>query len=124
MKPIDFDGLFDEKLTEYMEMNKGKYNEKQWENIIPKLYKKFGDTFVAKVKCTPKQYYAKMDAQTLVSTFRAHLEQGVPVPDFLCSEMESRVLDEELLPLLDSTDQETVSYAINLLGDSVKSFPR
>ena len=55
MKLIDFDGLFDEKLTEYMEENKNKYTEKQWEDVIPRLYKKFGDTRIAKLGCTPKE---------------------------------------------------------------------
>ena len=41
MKLIDFDGLFDEKLTQYMSENKNKHTEKEWENVIPKLYKKF-----------------------------------------------------------------------------------
>lgn len=90
MKPVDLDGLFDEKLAQYMEENKGKYTEKQWENIIPKLYKKFGDTYVAKIKATPKEYYAKMTDGELTETFAAHLAQKVPVPDFLCSEIEER----------------------------------
>ena len=74
MKLIDFDGLFDEKLTQFMEENKNKYTEKQWEDIIPKLYKKFGDTFVAKIKCTPKEYYAKMTDSELTKTLIAHIE--------------------------------------------------
>ena len=32
---IDFDGLFEEKLAQYMKQNAGKYTEKQWEAIIP-----------------------------------------------------------------------------------------
>ena len=83
MKLIDFDGLFDEKLTQYMEENKNKYTEKQWEDVIPKLYKKFGDTYVAKVKCTPKEYYAKMTDEELSATLAAHLQEDVPVPEFL-----------------------------------------
>ena len=74
MKLVDFDGLFDEKLTQFMEENKNKYTEKQWEDIIPKLYKKFGDTYVAKVKCTPKEYYAKMTNAELAETLIAHLD--------------------------------------------------
>ena len=54
MKLIDFDGLFDEKLTQYMRENKKKRTAKQWEDIIPKLYKQFGDTYIAKLKCTLK----------------------------------------------------------------------
>ena len=70
MEQIDFDGMFDEKLTEYMEKNKGKYTEAQWEDVIAKLYKKFGDTYIAKIKCTPKEYYAKMSDTQLVETLK------------------------------------------------------
>ena len=122
MKLIDFDGLFDEKLTQYMEENKNKHTEKQWEDIIPKLYKKFGDTYVAKIKCTPKEYYAKMSAEELTETLTAHLKEDVPVPEFLCEEIERRGSAETLLPLLKESDAQTVSYAINLLGDDERAF--
>ena len=36
MKLIDFDGLFDEKLTQYMTENKNKHSEKEWEDIMRK----------------------------------------------------------------------------------------
>lgn len=123
MKLMDFDGLFDEKLSQYMEENKGKYTEKQWENIIPKLYQKFGDTYVAKVKCTPKEYYARMTDEELTATLSAHLKEQIPVPDFLCSEIEGRNCTEALLSLLKSDDGETVSYAINLVGADERAFP-
>ncbi len=116
MKAIDFDGMFDEKLTEYMEKNKGKYTEKQWENLIPKLYKKFGDTKIKKVGCTPKEYYAKMSTSELVETLKEHLLENVPVSEFLCEEVEGRKEVDQLLPLLESNNEETVSYAINLIG--------
>ncbi|MBQ8322756.1 MAG: hypothetical protein IJX91_02185 [Clostridia bacterium] len=122
MKLIDFDGLFDEKLTELMEANKNKYTEKQWEDIIPKLYKKFGDTYVAKVKCTPKEYYAKMSDGELVDCLRAHLKEDVPTPEFLCAEIESRDIAEELMSLLSDKDTSAISYAINLLGDDKRAF--
>lgn len=122
MKLIDFDGLFDEKLAQYMETNKNKYTEKQWEDVIPKLYKKFGDTYVAKIGCTPKEYYAKMSDAELSETLSAHLTEEVPVPEFLCAEIETRGAAETLLPLLKSEDTQTVSYAINLLGDDPKAF--
>lgn len=124
MKLIDFDGMFDEKLTVYMEENKNKYTERQWEDVIPKLYKKFGDTYVAKIKCTPKEYYAKMTNEQLTETLSAHLREDVPVPEFLCAEIESRGEAETLLPLLDSEDTQTVSYAINLLGDDLRAFEK
>ena len=116
MEAVDFDKLFDEKLAEYMELNKGKYTERQWENLIPKLYRTFGDTYIKKYNATPKQYYAKMDNDQLAKTLQAHLEGEVPVPNFLCEEIEGREMSLQLLSLLDSENTETLSYAINLLG--------
>ncbi len=122
MKLIDFDGLFDEKLTQFMEENKNKYTEKQWEDIIPKLYKKFGDTYVAKVKCTPKEYYAKMTDGELVETLRAHLEADVPAPEFLCAEIASRGEVETLTPMLLDENPQAAAYALNLIGDDKRAF--
>ncbi len=122
MKLIDFDGLFDEKLTQYMEENKNKYKEKQWEDVIPRLYKKFGDTFISSIGCTPKEYYARMTSEELAQTLCEHLKTDVPVPEFLCSEIEFRGEAETLLPLLESGDALTVQYAINILGDSPLAF--
>lgn len=122
MKLIDFDGLFDEKLALYMAQNQDKHTEKEWENVIPKLYKKFGDTYVAKIKCTPKEYYARMTDEELVETLSAHLQQDVPVPEILCAELESRDVAPALIQLLSSDDAATVSYAINLLGDDARAF--
>lgn len=115
MKLIDFDGLFDEKLAVHMEENKDKYTEREWEDVIPKLYQRFGDTYVAKVKCTPKEYYARMDDSELANTLLAHLKEEVPVPEFLCNEIEKRNAAEVLVPLLSSEEEQTVSYAVNML---------
>ena len=122
MKLIDFDGLFDEKLTQFMEENKNKYTEKQWEDIIPKLYKKFGDTYVAKVKCTPKEYYAKMSDAELVQTLGSHLSEEIPVPEFLCAEIETRGAVETLTPMLLGQDTQAAAYALNLIGDDVRAY--
>ena len=118
MNLIDFDGLFDEKLTKFMEENKNKYTEKQWEDIIPKLYKKFGDTYVAKVKCTPKEYYAKMSGEELVQTLLAHIESDVPTPEFLCAEIATRGEVETLAPMLNCANVQAAVYALNLIGDN------
>ncbi|MBO5277679.1 MAG: hypothetical protein J6B05_03385 [Clostridia bacterium] len=122
MKLIDFDGIFDEKLAQYIEQNKGKHTEREWENVIPKLYKKFGDTRIAKIGCTPKEYYARMSDTELVETLKAHLIEDVPVPEFLCTEIENRGVVDILLPLLQEEDEETVSYAINLIEDDARAF--
>ena len=122
MELIDFDGLFDEKLAIYMEEKKGKYTEKQWEDVIPKLYKKFGDTYVAKVGCTPKEYYARMSDAELVQTLSGHLAKDVPVPEFLCAEIEGRDNVEMLFPLLESVDTATQSYAVNMILDDKRAY--
>ncbi len=121
-KIIDFDGLFDKKLSEYMEQNHGKYTEKQWESIIPKLYKNFGDTYLKSAGNTPKGFYAEMSDEELVETLKAHVREGVPVSDFLCNELESRGCPDGLLDLMRSGDEELVTLAVNLAGDSEKAF--
>ncbi len=122
VKLIDFDGLFDEKLAQYMAENKEKHTERQWEDVIPKLYKKFGDTRIAKLGCTPKEYYAKMTDEELGDCLTSHLQEDVPVSEFLCAEIEGRNNPDILLPMLRSEDTQTVSYAVNLLGEEKRAF--
>lgn len=115
MKLYDFDGMFDEKLSEYIAKNSGKYKENEWEDIIPELYKKFGDTPIKSLGKTPREYYAEMSDGEIIKCLKSHLSHGVPVPEFLCSDIEERNLVKELLPLLDGTRDE-VEYAMNLIG--------
>lgn len=81
-KLIDFDELFDRKLAQYMEEHAGEYTEKQWEDLIPRLYRNFGDTLIKSVGTTPKGYYAEMTDEELVDTLKAHHKEGVSVSDF------------------------------------------
>ncbi len=122
-KLIDFDGLFDEKLAEYIQSNPEKYTEKQWENVIPKLYKQFGDIYVAKAGATPKQYYAAMSDNELCETLERHYDEGVPVSDFLCREIESRGCSDALIRLFDRREEEILTLAVNLAGSNEKAFP-
>ncbi len=122
MKLIDFDKIFDEKLAQYMAQNKNKHTEKEWEDVIPKLYKKFGETRIPKIGCTPKEYYARMSDCDLVETLKQHLLEDVPVPEFLCTEIEKRGVADILLPLLNVDDEQSVSYAINLIGEDERAF--
>ncbi len=120
-KLMDFDGMFDEKLAVYLRDNGSKYNEKQWENLIPKLYKEFGDTFVKKAGDTPKGYYRKMEDGELVETLVRHFEEDVPVSDFLCRELESR-RPKELISLLKPGNDALLTLAVNLEGDDPAAF--
>lgn len=119
---IDFDALFDEKLAEYMQKNAGKHTEKEWEDVIPRLYKKFGDIYIARVKNTPRGYYAAMTDAELADTLRRHVEEDVPVPDFLCRELETRGCTDELVALLSSRDEQLLTLVVNLSGASEKAF--
>ena len=121
-KLIDFDGLFEKKLKEYMAENAGKYTEQQWESLIPKLYKNFGDTFIKSAGNTPKGYYAEMTDDELVASLSAHFREGIPVSDFLCRELESRNCPEGLLVLMQDSDERLAEMAVDLAGDSAKAF--
>lgn len=117
MKLYDFDGMFDEKLSEYISKNPQKYTESEWEDVIPQMYKRFGDTPIKSLGKTPREFYAEMDEDALISCLKAHLKQGVPVSEFLCSAIESKNMPEKLMPLLDGTEDER-EYAMNLIGSS------
>ena len=115
MKLYDFDGMFDEKLGDYIAKNAGKYNEDEWEDIIPKLYQKFGDTKIKSLGKTPREFYAEMSDSDIIRCLKAHLRESVPVSEFLCNEIEGRNLTQSLLPMLDGEDSER-EYAMNILG--------
>jgi len=122
MKPIDFDGLFDQKLAKYIKENAGKFTEKQWEDKIPLLYQKFGDTYLKSIGFTPREYYKRMSDKELVDTLLAHIKEEVPVSDFLCRELESRDCPEEILPLLECKDEQLLMLAVNLAGANPIAF--
>ena len=122
MKLYDFDGMFEEKLADYIKRNPRGYTEKQWEDVIPVMYAKFGDTQIKSIGKSPNQFYAEQSDEELLSSLVAHLKKGVPVSEYLCNAIESRNMEELLIPLLDGSDDE-VSYALNLIGASKKALP-
>ena len=123
MKLYDFDGMFDKKLSDYIAKNPDKYKEEEWEDIIPKLYKSFGDTFIKSVGDTPNGFYAKMTDGELIKALTTHLKQGVPVSEFLCNAIEQRDAVRLLLPLLDGTEDER-EYAVNLIGSDERALKK
>ena len=122
MKIYDFDGMFDEKLSEYINKHSGEYKEKEWEDIVPKMYARFGDTTIKSLGKSPNQYYAEMDDKQLVSQLKSHLKNEVPVSLFLFNAIEARDMDELLLPLLYGT-QDEIACALNLIGVSKAALP-
>lgn len=122
MKLYDFDGMFEEKLAGYIKRNPRGYTEKQWEDVIPAMYAKFGDTVVRSIGKTPNQFYAEQSDEELVASLRAHLKKGVPVSEYLCSAIEGRDMKHLLIPLLSGSEDET-AYALNLIGASKSALP-
>lgn len=122
-KLIDFDELFDRKLAEYMEAHAADHSEKEWEDLIPRLYRKFGDTVIKSVGTTPKGYYAQMTDDELVEALKAHFDEGIAVSDFLCRELEARSCPAPLLALMKEADGELLTLTINLAGSSRKALP-
>lgn len=119
MKLYDFDGMFDEKLSQYIQKHAGEHRESEWEDIIPELYKKFGDTPIKSIGKTPRQFYADMSGDELIKCLKAHIKQEVSVSEFLCEAIESRDLTEQLIPLLNGSESER-EYAVNLIGSDDK----
>ena len=86
MKLYDFDTMFNEKLSDYMEKHP-EYKEKDWETIIPSLYKKFGETVIKGIGKSPVEFYRDLNDEDLFKTLKEHLAQGVPVPSYLFEEV-------------------------------------
>lgn len=122
MKLYDFDGMFDEKLSVYIQKHSDERKESEWEDIIPKMYARFGDTVIKSIGKSPNRYYADMDDEELVAQLRAHIKQGIPVSVFLCNAIEARKNDRLLVPLLSGSGDE-IAYALNLLGASKAALP-
>lgn len=124
MKIYDFDGMFDEKLSAYISRNTDKYTEEEWEDLIPVLYKKFGDTVTKPLGKTPREFYAEMTDGDLLKCLKQHLKKDVPVSEFLRNETEKRNLSDEIFKMLDGTPAER-DFAISFLGaddEAVKKY--
>lgn len=124
MKLIDFDEKFNRKIAEMIEKHAGEHSEDEWEDVIAQAYRKFGDTYLAAIGKTPRQYFAEMGDEQLVETLKEYLLQGISVPDLLCEEIEGRGVFHALLSLLHDTDEELVHYALNLIGPDRRALDR
>ncbi len=115
MKLYDFDGMFDSKLSEYIRKNPDKYTESEWEDLIPKFYEAFGNTFIKSIGDTPNGFYSKFTDKELISALSAHIKKNIPVSKFLLNALERTGSAELLTPLLDGSDAEK-EFAVNLIG--------
>ncbi len=118
-KVIDIDSIFDQFITEYIQQNKGKFSEEEWENKICNLYEKFGHTKLSELdNLTPETYYNGLSGKQLCDLLEQHIEQSVSVSDFLCKALISSDCEKYLVRFISNEyDEELVSYCINILND-------
>ncbi len=125
MKLYDFDGMFDKKLSAYISANAGKYSEEEWEDMIPALYSEFGNAVIKSLGVSPNEYYGAMSPEELVKTLKAHIKNGVPVPQFLCMAIESRPeCKDMLLSALKEGEESLKRYVVNILGPDPEAAPQ
>lgn len=122
MKIFDFDGMFDQKLRDYMQKNP-KDNGEEWEDVIPALYKKFGDTTIKSLGKSPNAFYAEMTDDQLIKALQVHLKQNVSVDGFLKNALDNRDCKSQLVALLDGSFAEK-EFAVNYLGAFAPAFEK
>ena len=128
VKVIDIDVIFDNFLVKYINDNKGKFTEKQWEEKIPVLYLEFGSTPNDELGgIAPENYYAELNGQELAELLKEHVEQEVPVSDFLCEALIASDCEEYVIDFIDAKySEDLIFYSINILSDkhSTAAFDR
>ena len=124
MKLVDFDGMFDKKLSAFVKKNAGKFTAEQLEDMIPSLYSKFGDTAISSLGASPRGYYAAMSDEELVKCLCAHEKNGVPVSAFLARELEGRpACRAALIAMLPSADGRLARRIVAVLGGVSEAIP-
>lgn len=119
LKVVDIDNIFDTFLVNYIRENSGKLTEKQWEEKIPVLYLDFGEEKIDELDGhTPNEYYANASGEELAVLLKEHVEQGVPVSNFLCEALISSDCEKYLVKYVSNEyDEELISYCVNILND-------
>lgn len=124
LKLIDFDGIFDKKIAEYIDKNPSRHTEDEWSDVIADLYQKFGDAEIRAIGTTPNKYYSGATDKELVELLKEHLKSDVPPSDFLVKEMEKRGATDDIMALFDGKDEELLSYAIAVCGSDERAYDK
>lgn len=128
VKVVDIDVIFDNFLVKYINENKGKFTEKQWEEKIPVLYLEFGSTPIEELGgIAPENYYSGLSGKELADLLKEHVEQDVPVSDFLCEALIASDCEKYVIDFIDGAhSEELIFYSINILSDkhSTAAFDR
>jgi len=118
-KVIDIDQIFDDFLVSYINENRGKFSEKEWEEKIVNLYHIFLETPIDELGgVTPDKYYDGATAEELCELLCEHVRTEVSVPDSLCHALLNCDSEKLLASLVNSeSSEELVCYAINILSE-------
>ena len=113
------DVVFDNFLVKYISENKGKFTEKEWEEKIPVLYLEFGSTPIDELGgIAPEKYYEGLSGSELALLLEEHVEQGVPVSDFLCEALIASDCEKYVVDFIDNEhNEELIFYSVNILSD-------
>ena len=119
MKIVDVDLLFEKYVREQMKKDAGKFTEDEWEDRVPTLYAEFGKKPLKALDGKSAEgYYKSLSGSQLCQHLKAHIEEEVPVSDYLCDAIVSGDTESGLLAFLKrGTDEELTSYAVNILND-------
>ena len=123
IKIFDMDELFDKYISDFVYKNIGKVKPEEIEDQIPVLYEKFGNEKLKELDGkTPNEFYLDYSVEELIDCLKGHLEQQVPVSDFLCEAIQNNPSNEEelLKELNQDASEELTLYFMNML-DSMGS---
>ncbi len=117
MKIIDFDKLFEQYVSNFLNANKGKYTVEEIEDIYPKLYEKFSQIKIKNIGGkTPNEYY-KDNKNNLLQILQAHVRNDISVNSFLQEAISSYVDESVLLDNLNvNFDSNYLIEIINVLN--------
>lgn len=116
MKVIDFDGLFDEYVSEFLSKIAGKYSAEEVEDIQPKLFEKFSNLKIKNIGgLTPSEYY-NSQKDRLIEILKEHVKRDIPVNGFLQNAIVEHVSAEVLIDNLNENfDEIYIAEIVNLL---------
>lgn len=113
---IDFDKRFRNYVTVWIERNRGKYSAEELEGMIPEIYAGWADAPDAKLGCTPREYFARMNESELGESLRAYAVSEKGIPSVLTDEVAVRpAMESFLVELLGEENEELQILAANLL---------
>ena len=118
IKIIDMDSIFDKYISDYVYKNVGKLEAEEIEDNIARLYEEFGDQKIKELDGkTPNEYYKQFPIEMLLECLKNHIEQKVPVSDFLCEAIQNDKANEQALikQLSQEENEEYVMYLMNML---------